>query len=134
MFDLPDNCIVVSNVEFAALASLNTYEQKGPGCLTKLVGDDLHIVLSQAEYNHMQRLYIEVDLECNQIDEASGQIELPELDIVPMPPKDDGIPKIDRDRWEQSGLGKDPIPRCENNRPPDKRYGGLIDFDGLFNR
>jgi hypothetical protein len=121
MFDLPDNCIVVSNVEFAALASLNTYEQKGPGCLTKLVGDDLHIVLSQAEYNHMQKLYIEVDLECSQIDEVSGQIEIPEIDIVPAAPKDDGIPAIDKAVWKKMGMDKDPVPHGEDPRP---RGGG----------
>ncbi len=120
----------VSATQLKVLAAGGGYEDKA-GCLTRQMADGrLEIVMLRSELDKLERLEREVDLECSQIYEVSGQIEIPELPIVPLPslPKDDGIPQADKDAWSRMGLDKPPP---ERSTGLDRPRGNGMGFGAL---
>jgi hypothetical protein len=123
--DPTDHLTIVGQGEFDMLCLLPDYERHGDS-LIRTEGDHVFVTMLQSAYDHMAALTAEVEDECVVVTESAEpiieisppQLQKPELNI----------PAIDRDRWEKSGMDKPPVPTGENNRPPDRRFGGLIDF------
>jgi hypothetical protein len=97
MLNLPDNFSVVSDAEFAALAALPSF-LKEDDLLTRMVGDELYVVIKRSLYDHFQALEAEV-LAQEVSDEGSAMFESllqqPMSEIKPMI-KAGGIPEGDK--------------------------------------
>ena len=109
MSDLPSNFTVVSDVEFLAFSALSSFEQKGV-VLTRMSGDELHVVLSQSEFDHWQCLEAEIDT----VQVFDDLLERPVSEIKPVTVTP-AIPEIDRVAADSPGGVLGDVKRTDHN-------------------
>jgi hypothetical protein len=127
----------VTPTQYRVLAAAGDFDVK-QACLTREMADGrLEIVMRRKDIERLEELEREVIAECDDVGDNPAPLELPELPIVPLAPAEPAmnIPDIDKAAYKR--LMPDQIPeRPESSRPRDGigGSGGLINFDGLFNR